>query len=73
MYSVHCATYLMKVFSLLSLNGKSDSFHRNEDNDNAHFLYSYVVMHSACLPHTIQVWGLVSFIRFRVLSEPPFR
>lgn len=55
----------MKVFSLLSLYRKSDSFQRNEDKDNTHFLYSHVAMHlTVHLPHTIQVWGLVSFIRF---------
>ena len=44
---------------------KSDSFQRNEDNDSTHFLYSYAAMHLLVYtPYTIQVWGLVSFIRF---------
>ncbi|MBR5824361.1 MAG: hypothetical protein IKY67_09500 [Paludibacteraceae bacterium] len=30
---------------------------------NTHFLYSYVAMHlRVYTPHTIQVWGIVSFI-----------
>ena len=52
-------TYSMKVFSLLSLNGKSDSFQRNEDNDSTHFLYSYVAMHSLCIHPILSKCGVL--------------
>ena len=51
------------VFAFI-LDKKSDSFKQRRGYDNTHSLYSYVAMHlSVHIPHTIQVWGLVSFIR----------
>ena len=58
-------TYLMKVFSLLSLT-RNLTVSTKRGYDNTHFLYSYVAMHSLCvLPHTIQVWGLVIVYSFQ--------
>ena len=39
--------------------------------NSTHFLYSYVAVRiQRTYTHTIQVWGIVSFIFARVLSEP---
>ena len=65
--------HILKVFSHI-LCRKSDSFNKAKGySDNTHILCSRVAMHACCvyIPHTIQVWGIVSFIFAWVLSEPP--
>ena len=58
------------VFAL-SLSENVEVFECKRATSNTHFLYSYVAMHlSVYLPHTIQVWGIASFIVVKVLSEP---
>ena len=44
-------------------------FNDNRTTDNTHSLYSYAAIHLWCIyPHTIQVWGIVSFIVVTGLS-----
>ena len=50
------------VFAL-SLSENMEVFECKRATSNTHFLYSYVAMHlRVYTPHTIQVWGIVSFI-----------
>ena len=65
------ADILESVFAVLCR--KSDSFNKAKGySNNTHFLCSYVDYARFVLqPHTIQVWGIVSFIFAWVLSEPP--
>ena len=60
------------VFAFI-LARKSDSFQRNEDNDNTHFLYSYVAMHFLCVHPYYPSVGSCIVYSFRVLSEPSCR
>ncbi len=49
------------VFAVLSR--KCGSFHKRGQTNSTHFLYSYVAVRiQRTYPHTIQVWGIVSFI-----------
>ena len=50
------------VFTL-SLSENVEVFECKRATSNTYFLYSYVAMHlRVYTPHTIQVWGIVSFI-----------
>ena len=62
-------TDILKVFFAV-LTKKSDSFKEERTTNSTHFLCSYATMHFWCVSHTIQVWGIASFILFKVLSEP---
>ena len=62
----------IKVFSQSRIENLT-VFKSKRATNSTHFLYSYVATHAfAYLPHTIQVWGSVSFILAKVLSEPLF-
>ena len=63
-------TYL-KVFSLLSLLENVEVFKYKKTTNSTHVLCSRVAMHLFVhIPHTIQVWGLASFILVRVFPQP---
>ena len=57
-------TYILveSVFAL-SLSENVEVFECKRTTNSTHFLFSYVAIHLlAYLPHTIQVWGIASFI-----------
>ena len=59
------ADILESVFRTV-LSRKCGSFHKRGQTNDTHFLYSYVwLCTSVRTPHTIQVWGIVSFILLR--------
>ena len=53
---------ITKVFSLLSLQRNLENFTTNGQTNSTHFLCSYAAHQTWCVPHTIQVWGIASFI-----------
>ena len=56
--------HIESVFAVLSR--KCGSFHKRGQTNSTHFLYSYVAVRLLrTYPHTIQVWGIVSFITVR--------
>ena len=56
------------------LNRKCGSFHKQKDNEQHSFLVQLCgCTLSAYLPHTIQVWGIVSFIFAWVFPQPSIR
>ena len=56
-------SYIIESVFALSLSENVEVFNDNRTTDNTHSLYSYVAMHLLVyLPHTIQVWGIASFI-----------
>ena len=60
LYSIR---YIIESVFALSLSENVEVFNDNRTTDNTHFLFSYVAMHLLVyLPHTIQVWGIASFI-----------
>ena len=60
LYSIR---YIIESVFALSLSENVEVFNDNRTTDNTHSLYSYVAMHLLVyLPHTIQVWGIASFI-----------
>lgn len=65
------ADIFTKVFSQSLLENVEVFSTRGQTNDT-HFLCSRVAMHVSCvhIPHTIQVWGVASFILVRVFPQP---
>ena len=56
-------SYIIESVFALSLSENVEVFNDNRTTDNTHFLFSCVAMHLLVyLPHTIQVWGIASFI-----------
>ena len=62
-------TDILKVFFAV-LTKKSDSFKEERTTNSTHFLYMYGWEYSATPFCILQVWGIASFILFKVLSEP---
>lgn len=62
-------TDILKVFFAV-LTKKSDSFKEERTTNSTHFLYiCHWCTHTNCVG-VLQVWGIASFILFKVLSEP---
>ena len=61
------------MFSL-SLIENVEVFRAEGETNDTHFLYSYVAVRILRIyPHTIQVWGIVSFISVRVIPQPSIK
>ena len=61
------------MFSL-SLIENVEVFRTEGETNDTHFLYSYVAVRILRIyPHTIQVWGIVSFISVRVIPQPSIK
>ena len=65
------ADILESVFAVLTK--KYDSFKEERTTNSTHFLCSYATMHISCISHTIQVWGIASFITAKVFPQPSHR
>ena len=66
---LHSIRYIVESVFARSLSENVEVFKDNRTTDNTHSLYSYVAIHLWCIyPHTIQVWGIVSFIVVTGLS-----
>ena len=62
-------TDILKVFFAVLIK-KSDSFKEERTTNSTHFLYMHGWEHSATPFCILRVWGIASFILFKVLSEP---